>query len=192
MGPELSATQAPLTATLNPELEQQIAPTPESSRSNRWIIRSCYGCNSNKVRCDKKEPCSACSRAGRTCTYPPSGPRKRRAKKTIIADMASRIASLESSLARARENGAFGRTAPTPEATASSPSERSTTTVHSSNQNHRCREDILVQKGSSSQYFNEVLLSRVIEEVSSTDIISQQTVANPTARYCRSETSIRS
>jgi hypothetical protein len=28
------------------------------------------------------------------------------------------------------------------------------------------REDILVQKGSSSQYFNEILLSRVIEEVS--------------------------
>lgn len=34
-------------------------------------------------------------------------------------------------------------------------------------------EDILVQRGSSSQFFNEVLLSRVIEEVSLGDIVPE-------------------
>jgi hypothetical protein len=39
----------------------------------------------------------------------------------------------------------------------------------------RSREDVVVQKGSSSQYFNEILFSRVIEEVRLPVVYSKST-----------------
>ncbi|KIW91956.1 uncharacterized protein Z519_06938 [Cladophialophora bantiana CBS 173.52] len=69
-----------------------------------------------------------------------------------MTDVATRLARLEKSLAQAQQQQ------PTPEIT--EPNRKPSR----SNFNGRSREDILVQKGSSSQYFNEVFLSRVIEE----------------------------
>lgn len=70
--------------------------------------------------------------------------------------MASRILSLEKSLAKSNDgdSSVFGTNI----------SKNSSTS--SSAQPVRLRDDdVLVEKGSSSQYFNEVILSRVIEEV---------------------------
>lgn len=146
----------------DPELEQQTPPTtasPSSSTSHR----SCYTCNSKKIRCDKKKPCSPCARSRRPCSYPASGPRVRRSNKEIMAEMASHIASLEKSLARATRGkeraSRSGLKSPVLESPVAPP-------VDASEGRERSREDILVQKGSSSQYFNEILLSRVIEKVS--------------------------
>lgn len=122
--------------------------------------RSCYECNRRKVRCDKKAPCSPCRKLRKACSYPPLGPRTRRTKKAIMADMATRISSLEKSLAQAQ------RQQPGPEITEPNRKPSRPKAGLPSNFSGRSREDILVQKGSSSQYFNEVFLSRVIEEVS--------------------------
>lgn len=88
-----------------------------------------------------------------------------------MADMASRISDLEKSLVQARE-GADGHVVhpqtPVSGSVHSSPSEQPTTATPGDDVNVRDgagREDILVQKGSSSQYFNEIILSRVIGEV---------------------------
>ncbi|KAF2805192.1 uncharacterized protein BDZ99DRAFT_396642 [Mytilinidion resinicola] len=136
-------------------------PESELPQTRRWISRSCHSCNSKKIRCDKREPCSSCTRTGRPCVYPPSGPRKRRAKETIIADMASRISGLEKSLNEARNQGALISTIPTYTTASLTPS---TTAANSDDLSERSNGGILVQKGSSSQYFNEVFISRVIEE----------------------------
>lgn len=72
-------------------------------KAGHWVPRSCHACNSKKIKCDKKDPCSACTRAGRPCAFPSPGPRKRRTRKVIMADMASRISSLEETLTRARD-----------------------------------------------------------------------------------------
>ena len=149
-----------------PESEQQAASPAVCSHTSRCIPRSCYGCNSKKIRCDKTEPCSSCARAGRPCVYPPLGPRKRRAKVTIMADMASRISTLEKSVEKAREVELSVPTVPVSETAEVTRSTQPAIILHSDNLSERFREDILVQKGSSSQYFNEILLSRVIEEVS--------------------------
>ena len=148
------------------ESEQQAASPAVSSHTSRCIPRSCYGCNSKKIRCDKTEPCSSCARAGRPCVYPPVGPRKRRAKETIMADMASRISTLEKSVDKARNVETSVPSVPISETATTTRSTQPATTLHSDNSSERFREDILVQKGSSSQYFNEILLSRVIGEVS--------------------------
>lgn len=164
MGSEPIASQCNLTPCSEPESEQQAASAVVNSHTSRWIPRSCYGCNTKKIRCDKKKPCSSCTRAGKPCGYPPVGQRKRRAKETIMADMASRIKSLEKSITKVRENEASVSTILISEAANTSPL-RTATALHSGNLSERSREDVVVQKGSSSQYFNEIILSRVIREV---------------------------
>ncbi|KAK0757775.1 hypothetical protein N5P37_009791 [Trichoderma harzianum] len=146
MSPELRDMEFIYTIS-EPEPEQQ------SSQSGRPLSRSCYTCNRRKIRCDKQEPCTPCSQAGKPCAYPPR--RIRRAKHTIMADMASRISSLEKALAKANSK----------DLSALGISVSKNSSSSSSAQPVRLRgDDVLVEKGSSSQYFNEVMLSRVIEE----------------------------
>jgi hypothetical protein len=76
-----------------------------------------------------------------------------------MADVAIRISSLEKSLAQAQ------RQQPRPDITEPNRRPSRSKSALPSNFSGRSREDILVQKGTSSQYFNEVFLSRVIEEV---------------------------
>lgn len=145
----------------------ETATAAPQARPGRNIPRSCSLCNRRKVRCDRREPCAPCTRAGKPCVYPPSGGRVRRPKKTIMADMASRISSLEMSLNRARSSTTSHASEPRTPASASmhsSPSERPDT-VDRRHNDGRDRADILVEKGTSSQYFNDILLSRVIGEV---------------------------
>lgn len=169
MGSECPFTPPSLTPSSEPEQGQRATSPTAYSQNSLPAPRSCYGCNRKKIRCDKKEPCSSCGRAGRPCAYPPSGPRTRRAKKTIIADMASRISSLEKSLAQAKNEAQSAQTASHSKSLKSTPLAQPVTTLHSSNPSQRSREDVLVQNGSSSQYFNEVIFSRVIEDVRHTD-----------------------
>lgn len=129
--------------------------------------RSCYACNQKKIRCNKAEPsCTACTRAGRPCEYPPVGPRIRRKKRTIIAEMSSRISDLEKTLHQVREgapaaNGASSAQTADPPCVAGQLKDA----MYAGAASHRTRPDVIVQKGSSSQYFNEIILSRVIKEV---------------------------
>lgn len=80
--------------------------------------------------------------------------------------MSSRILELEKTLMLARESKANAEE-PEPEPTAaatSAPPPVVKNALYSGHLGHRSR-DILVEKGSESQYFNEILLSRVIKEV---------------------------
>lgn len=125
--------------------------------------RSCYRCKERKVRCDKKTPCSPCRRGGSSCEYPPSGPRVRRSKKTMMAEMASRISSLEASAASTSGGGAaadHSEDRSPADALEGSPSGRPRQLPR-----ERSRGDVLLRSGSSSQYFNEVFLSGVIKNV---------------------------
>ncbi|RMJ15488.1 hypothetical protein CDV36_004842 [Fusarium kuroshium] len=134
-----------------------MSPEPESDNPapERSGTRSCYACRRKKIRCDRNDPCSACVRSAKTCVYPPIGPRVRRTKKTIMADMAGRLASLEKTLARVT-------------------GERQVTAIpdifvfdnveSAEEGSERSNDDVLLQRGSSSQYFNEILLSRMIGE----------------------------
>lgn len=167
MGSESKSAPLILTPRSEPEQGQQTA----SFHNSGSFPRSCYNCHRKKIRCNKEDPCSACVRAGKPCGYPPLGPRTRRTKKTIMADMVSRIASLEKSLAEARE----AKSNPTPfssESTNPAISVPQATTYRPEKVIQRSGEDIVVQMGSSSQYFNEVILSKVIQDVSFTDAIN--------------------
>lgn len=124
--------------------------------------RSCHICNAKKIRCDKRRPCSGCTRAGKACSYPTPGPRIRRTKRTIIAEMGARISQLEKALSQ--ENDQESRNATARIAIESSPC-RDEETAKSGQTARGVPKDVLVQHDSTSQYFNEVFLSGVIREV---------------------------
>ncbi|TIC91163.1 Bikaverin cluster transcription factor bik5 [Colletotrichum higginsianum] len=159
-----------------------------SPGTGRKIERSCHLCHRRKVRCDKKLPCASCIRGGFQCYYPPVGQPVRRVRKTTIADVANRISDLEKSLVAGavdQHHAAF-RTPSAP----GSVSDFASNHHHQQQQQHQQQhhqnppasaprsgiapppeshgkvagDEILVRKGTSTQYFDEVLISRVIEE----------------------------
>ena len=73
-----------------------------------------------------------------------------------MADMAGRLASLEKTLARVT---AERQATDIPEIFVFDNSEST------EDGSERSNDDVLLQRGSSSQYFNEILLSRMIGEV---------------------------
>ncbi|KAK2049368.1 fungal-specific transcription factor domain-containing protein [Colletotrichum somersetense] len=139
-----------------------------AAAAGRRLERSCQLCHRRKVRCDKKQPCSSCARGGFQCYYPPVGPPVRRVRKTTIADVASRISDLEKTLvAGAAQRPPSAPATPTTSFLTGHPVAASpgAPTVSSSESHARATGDeILVRKGASSQYFDEFLISRVMEE----------------------------
>ncbi|KAM0323731.1 hypothetical protein ACHAQA_008668 [Verticillium albo-atrum] len=151
-------------ATGPPEADVLSTGAPSHPQPRR-MQRSCNICHRRKVRCDKQQPCSQCKRGGLVCMYPHAEQLRRvRKSKTTIADVATRISDLERTLvsvshkavAVPSEHSTFGlrpRSTPRLEVAHSTPSS-----------GHGEGPGVLVQKGSSSQYFNEILLSRVLDE----------------------------
>ncbi|KAL6922336.1 hypothetical protein FSST1_006362 [Fusarium sambucinum] len=141
-----------------------------SSRPNRRIERSCAVCHRRKVRCDKKSPCSQCIRSKFECSYPSSiTPPVRRARKTTINDVASRISQMEKTIEafRAQQDTASPQSTTPSVASTNTPVISGSTTASDAFSNQAVpgrREGLLLNKGKYSHYVNEVLLSRVIEQ----------------------------
>jgi hypothetical protein len=143
----------------------------EPPQTTSAVNRSCFACNRKKVRCDKKKPCTSCARSGKSCNYPPPGPRTRRSKRTIMEEMAARINNLEKALAQATgtPDASESHSGDVETTSAGLPAqERSPSCLH--DLNGTPREVVLVQKGSSSHYFNDILLSRALAEVSESSL----------------------
>ncbi|KAH8652161.1 fungal-specific transcription factor domain-containing protein [Xylariales sp. PMI_506] len=131
--------------------------------------RSCIVCHRRKVRCDKRSPCGNCTRTGILCCYPSDDRPTTRQPKTTIADIASRLVQLERTVLAIAND-------PQPPGEATSSSKRVTSSVDSDDVAMRdslpdtrraaskSLDEILVQGGDSSHYFNEILLSQVLKE----------------------------
>ncbi|QUC22972.1 uncharacterized protein UV8b_07213 [Ustilaginoidea virens] len=127
--------------------------------------RSCATCRRRKVRCDKQLPCSPCARGGHDCSYPPKQPRAPRVRKATISDVATRISNLEKTLITGLpEHGrvAFKTPPKRAEGGLAPAAPASATGMNPLPGAASPPGEILLGKGSSSQYFNEVLVSRVL------------------------------
>ena len=170
MEPEPRDTRADGDSGREPESEQEERQDAASmtvtgqAKAGRWVPRSCHACNSKKIKCDKKDPCSACVRTGRSCAFPSPGPRKRRTRKAIMADMASRISSLEESLTKARGEAAVA-TGTLHDTDSETPSTQPRAASPDGTARELAGADVLVHNGAGSQYFNDVIFSKFIGEV---------------------------
>ena len=145
-------------------MSSQSRPTTAAGRK---VERSCAVCHRRKVRCDKQLPCNQCIRGGYSCGYPQPTQSARRTRKTTMNDVADRISELEKTLSVvSRDHRARTSTARiSPPRTTSPLTEHSTASRTTEYEGEEKNDEVLLKKGSSSQYFNEVLLSRVLEHV---------------------------
>lgn len=70
--------------------------------------RSCVVCRQRKVKCDRQQPCSNCTRAGCACVYPTGRGRAPKRARRVVADaqLVDKLARLETIIQRlAEENG---------------------------------------------------------------------------------------
>lgn len=132
-------------ASIGPEVTQR----PTESQDH-LVPRSCYNCHRRKVRCDKGQPCLRCARVGKTCSYPPTGQRIQRPRKTTIGAVAFRLQPLQ-------------KFQPVPSGPSPSSSTSDPKTATPGETALFFGDEIIVQRGSQSQYFNEPLHSRMIE-----------------------------
>lgn len=65
--------------------------------------RSCLECNRRHIACDRKHPCSYCSRLGIRCAYPESGPVDRDSRSDAARGNDARIRALEETVRRLEE-----------------------------------------------------------------------------------------
>ena len=93
--PQLPVYTIPASQMRTPETET----TPPAAHSTSWTPstnpRSCTTCRKRKVGCDKRQPCSNCTKAGIECRFPPPGRAPRRSKKPPDTELLARLRRLE-------------------------------------------------------------------------------------------------
>lgn len=77
-------------------------------------LRSCVTCRRRKVRCNKRCPCSNCTRAGIECIFPPPGRAPRKAKRPQDAELLSRLKRLEGVIEHLSEKNVGAQNTPSP------------------------------------------------------------------------------
>ncbi|KAI0540721.1 fungal-specific transcription factor domain-containing protein [Xylaria digitata] len=88
--------------TTNSEAAQLAQPTH---------LRSCVLCRQRKVKCDRRQPCSNCIRAGANCVHPPgAGRAAKRPRPAVDAKVLDRLSQLEKTIRRLQQQ-AKGREA---------------------------------------------------------------------------------
>ncbi|KAE9363192.1 hypothetical protein N431DRAFT_490081 [Stipitochalara longipes BDJ] len=139
----------------SPEPGPTVPPT-----SRRRIERSCILCHRRKVKCNKQLPCSNCTRTGVLCRYLPGEKQESRKSRTTISDIVNRLGQLEKTIIAVSSSddqpGNHGGAAQAPTRPPPAP-----------NVNHG-REGAMTSSKEmllhNSQYVNDALLSRVLEE----------------------------
>ncbi|TWU75888.1 hypothetical protein ED733_005773 [Metarhizium rileyi] len=161
-----------------PETSDPSQTPAEDSEAAAFPQRSCATCRRRKVRCDKRYPCTPCYRGAHACSYPPKEPRAPRVRKATIDDVATRISKLEETLTSipVREaSHSDARLIRSPISVSASPHARNPLSASSvarhgtssaASGSPQLGGEILLEKGSSTNYFNEVLVSRVIGQES--------------------------
>ena len=162
-------------------------------------IRSCDLCRHRKVKCDRRQPCSHCIRAGRApdCVYP-SGPGRapKRPRRVLDAQLADRLSRLETMI-RQIGNGNHKTTPGSPSISSTPPiastvasekanayqlKESTSTIVSSSPPSPRSSNDEhfgrLMIDETRSQYVSNILWESLATEVRAVDQLLYQKLKN--------------
>ncbi|KAI0425544.1 fungal-specific transcription factor domain-containing protein [Xylaria sp. FL1042] len=86
------------------------ADTPSTSNSQAaqstqpTHLRSCVLCRQRKVKCDRRQPCSNCIRAGSNCVHPPgAGRAAKRPRQAVDTKVLDRLSHLETTIRRLQQ-----------------------------------------------------------------------------------------
>lgn len=162
---ENSKPSPSLMADIQPSALASVSTITGLSGKRRKTERSCLLCHERKIRCDKKTPCSNCVRGDILCCYPGTERPSRRPPKSTVAEVAARVTRLERTIT-AISNNSFHTQSRNVETSSAVKSPSAEADVSETQSVADSPEEMLVRDGYSTRYINEVLLSRVLEEVS--------------------------
>lgn len=139
--------------------------SPQKLVARRYDVeRSCIRCHERKVRCDRAMPCSTCRRTNAPCHYPGPGRIKRRSKRS-----STRRARTHPETLKRTSTASSHKDSPIITSRSSSilsqPHDVNTHTPFLTGAHTAPTEGLLVEDGTSTQYANEFLFSRVLEKV---------------------------
>jgi hypothetical protein len=151
----------PKTSSAYSAEQNRVSSSPEASLStqHRNILRSCLTCHQRKIRCDKRSPCSNCVRNDVLCCYPEIEQRRRRPQKVTIGEISARLARLERTITAITKGTATPDVEIVPDLAVPRSERGYPPTIVGS------PAELLVRDGDSSRYINEVILSRILDEV---------------------------
>ena len=93
---ERPASMLPSTHILPPDSKMHKSPAGFAFPGHHGINpRSCTTCSRRKIRCNKREPCSNCSKANVDCYFPPPGRAPRKPQKQTEGNLHERLRRLE-------------------------------------------------------------------------------------------------
>lgn len=97
------------------QTDEIASPAQSNSRSSLLSqpthLRSCVLCRQRKVKCDRRQPCSNCVRAGANCVHPPgAGRAAKRPRQAVDTKVLDRLSHLEATIKRLQQQ-AKGREA---------------------------------------------------------------------------------
>ncbi|KAI8632124.1 hypothetical protein F5Y19DRAFT_423436 [Xylariaceae sp. FL1651] len=131
-----------------------------SSPAQPTHLRSCVLCRQRKVKCDRRQPCSNCTRAGTTCVHPPGAGRaakRPRQNQAIDAKILDRLSQLEATIRRLQQE--------TKELEADSHATSKASSHHASSRPSQARDSgDLTTDASPTTTVNEELGRLVVEE----------------------------
>jgi hypothetical protein len=90
---------------LSPPVSDNSPTVPTHTHAVEPSSRSCVTCRRRKVRCNKRSPCSNCTKAGIDCVFPPPGRAPRKSKRPPDAELLSRLRRLEGVIDHLRNSG---------------------------------------------------------------------------------------
>lgn len=152
------------------------SPAQSNSRSSLLSqpthLRSCVLCRQRKVKCDRRQPCSNCVRAGANCVHPPgAGRAAKRPRQAVDTKVLDRLSHLEATIKRLQQQAKGRETEP------SAPSESVQTPesggpVDDETQGAEDAPELgrLVVEETQSRYVSHVMWAGLTESVSTPEI----------------------
>ncbi|KAJ3570988.1 hypothetical protein NPX13_g5538 [Xylaria arbuscula] len=139
----------PVDDAISPQAAQLAQPTH---------LRSCILCRQRKVKCDRRQPCSNCVRAGTNCVHPPgAGRAAKRSRQAVDTKVLDRLSQLETTIRRLQQQAK--------EHKASTPASEQDSSIGPRAQGNRCVVDDAVQ-------VTEAELGRLVIEESQSRYVS--------------------
>lgn len=127
------------------------------TRTRRPGRRSCLGCHSRKIRCDREIPCRNCSRHGLSCIYPTRDNGRR--QELTLQCVSDRLERLETLVSRFSED----RTA---EAVRNDSEAQVEPEGNQASDLHRSHSwEVLLGDGQSAQYVNNSNIKDLLQNV---------------------------
>ncbi|KAI0872114.1 fungal-specific transcription factor domain-containing protein [Hypoxylon argillaceum] len=130
-------------------------------------IRSCVLCRQRKVKCDRRQPCSNCIRAGANCVHPPgAGRAAKRPRQAADTKVLDRLSQLETTIRRLQQQ-AKGRDADPHTAPEPVQAQESRDLVDDANQGTEATPELgrLVVEESQSRYVSNIMWADLTESI---------------------------